>query len=1580
MVAEPAHSETMSHYSMVRPLGRGAMGVVYEAIDTRLGREVALKLLLPQVLPATSSKPRLFREARAMAKISHPNVVAVYDVGESNGVVFIAMELIRGVTMRQWLEQGTRTLPEILEMFAQAGAGLAAAHQAGIVHRDFKPDNVLIGADGRARVVDFGLAFPRIDPTGRRPAPRAAPAGSLPRDSLTLIDTPPRGSGEAVNGSDWAGTDANMLVGTLAYMSPEQLRGQSLDGRSDQFSFCVSLYEALYGQRPFGGGTFHEVVERVWRGELAHVASPPRLPGWLAALVRRGLAVARESRFASMAELASLLGAGRQLLVSPRAQPPGWTETRDRLLDQLACVLEEPVAASPTAALLRVGRLADGEHRLVLAPYDPRAPRAHAAFAAYAERCRAADVPAPLRPRELVEDGGCLALVFDDLPCVTLGGLIRQRAGRDLGLALAIAISLTDAVHGLAQAGYALDPAALESIPIGVLDHAIGPLDPALLGEPADPAGAGDGAGRRYRVVGAALLALLVADVPDPGRCPPPGADDPLMPPQVRALIARLLDPGPGYRSARGVLHDLGRCLADHRRGRAIAPFPLATRDVSGRFQISGVTRGRHRELERFEAVVRAAGRGGSGLALVSGPSGIGKTRLLDEISAHLERGWQIRGKFDQYARSEPYATLAQALRGLIRRILDQPPIARDEWRDRIVRAVAPNAELLFSLIPEIRALIGDQPAAAAIPPVESAARFGQTLKRLLVACAAEVELLAVVLDDMQWCDRASVRLICSLLCDREVDHIVWICAFREGELTPDHPLHELLAAVPARAELRVELPVGPLSRAELEAFLADSLGCTGACAAPLAAFFHARTDGNPLHSRTLLASLFDQGFFTFSPRRERWEWDDAAIRSAELPGDLQALIARKIEALSPPARELLSAASCIGRDVDAELLLDVVARGGQPRAALAEAIRECVARGLLAPLPARDHDEIEHEVLNFTHDRVQQTAHRYLEPARREAVLLEAGRALLDRSSPDQLAERLFRIAGFLNGGAAQATGELRERIVELDLAAARRALVANAFADSARYLEAALALLPEDRWTSRYEQTLELHVTYMHAQALLGAREEEERLFELIRRHARTAVHLGRVYELEVMLESSRGEHHGAIERGIVGLRALDERLPAAPGRLEALAELVRTWWALRRVDPEDIRVRPPSGSEDAAASRLLVALSAPAYLADSNLLAIVMMRIVRRSLQFGVSDVSSHGFAGFGLIVSGLLGRYELARRYAMAAHHLDERFGNTWLQPKVDLMSGIFIQPWTRPFEHCEELLARGARVATGNADFVYASYNSTSRVCLRYYRGVDPGAVLEDAAAALRETRRARDHDMESVVLTVMQACRCLRGETASPIDFSTAEQGDADFMASLDERSTPIGVFFCRAIRCGVLYLHGRADLVCALGEGASAFEAHAFSNPSLAEYLFYYAMGVLARWPELTWRERRRGRRVVRRARARFRAWARACPENFAARLALIEAERARVNGTGAVLEHLNAAIEEAVRGDRAHYEALAAELAARQCEALGQATVARLYRDRALRAYRRWGAVVKVAELEALAARERRQLAAPA
>lgn len=270
--------DKLGRYVLASRLGAGAMGVVYRAVDPQLGREVAIKVLRRQ---HPHLRERLGREARAMAQVSHPNVVAVYDVGEADGQLYIAMELVLGQTLRQWQEQTRRAPGEIVELYQAAGRGLAAAHAAGIVHRDFKPDNVLIGRDGRPRVTDFGLAGDLGDQ-------RAGAAGD--QGPLTLTRT-------------------GMLVGTPVYMAPEQFGGGNIDSRSDQWAFCVSLFEALCGQRPFSGATWDELSANVCAGRIAGGGARPA-PA-LERIVRRGLSVRPGDRHATMDELLAELGRDR---------------------------------------------------------------------------------------------------------------------------------------------------------------------------------------------------------------------------------------------------------------------------------------------------------------------------------------------------------------------------------------------------------------------------------------------------------------------------------------------------------------------------------------------------------------------------------------------------------------------------------------------------------------------------------------------------------------------------------------------------------------------------------------------------------------------------------------------------------------------------------------------------------------------------------------------------------------------------------------------------------------------------------------------------------------------------------------------------------------------------------------------------------------------------------------------------------------------------------------------------------------------------------------------------------------------
>ncbi|HEY0138252.1 MAG TPA: serine/threonine-protein kinase [Nannocystis sp.] len=271
----------IGRFKVLGLVGRGGFGEVYAAHDPELDRRVALKVVPPTEDRAAVA--RLHREAMTMARLSHPNVARVFDVGDVDGHLFIAMEFIRGDDLRTWLSGQPRDWRAVREVFLAAGQGLAAAHREGIVHRDFTPEIVIIGEDGRARVIDFGLAAP------------------------TISDLLPGHTAEDDETSDASRSDPG-LGGTPAYMAPELHLGRPADARSDQYSFCVALFEALHGRRPLLGRTWQTLSPQVLRGGLESVAASRKFPPHLRRTVLRGLSAAPERRFADMdALLAELM-------------------------------------------------------------------------------------------------------------------------------------------------------------------------------------------------------------------------------------------------------------------------------------------------------------------------------------------------------------------------------------------------------------------------------------------------------------------------------------------------------------------------------------------------------------------------------------------------------------------------------------------------------------------------------------------------------------------------------------------------------------------------------------------------------------------------------------------------------------------------------------------------------------------------------------------------------------------------------------------------------------------------------------------------------------------------------------------------------------------------------------------------------------------------------------------------------------------------------------------------------------------------------------------------------------------------
>ncbi|MBL9104164.1 MAG: serine/threonine protein kinase [Myxococcales bacterium] len=450
---EPRRGDAVGRYVVLGRLGAGGALAAY---DPELDHKVALKLLRDET-SRDDGKGRLLREAQALAKLSHPNVVAVHDAGTFEDRVYLAMEHVAGRTLRSWLQDGRRW-QEVLAALTAAGRGLAAAHAAGLVHRDVKPDSVMVGADGRVRVTDFGLARPT---NGR---------ASISSESLTLS------GGERLGVS---ATRTGAPVGTPAYMAPEQWIGKEADARSDQFAFCVTMWEALYGQRPFVGDSLATLAPRVLKGELQ---APPRgstVPGWLRRVLARGLQAEPQRRHPSMSALLAALGRGQTRgrrvwlaagvlgLMIAGAGVAAW-RTHQRGLRARAC----EAAGGEIAAAWQADARAGLEHALRASGL----PHAEATFVRVvpwidrwaaewsrvrAQVCREAMVEETRPPGELTTATACLDERRDEL-----AGLLTVLGDGDP----ASAAQAVPAVAGLTSPATCADPRALARRPAAPID------------------------------------------------------------------------------------------------------------------------------------------------------------------------------------------------------------------------------------------------------------------------------------------------------------------------------------------------------------------------------------------------------------------------------------------------------------------------------------------------------------------------------------------------------------------------------------------------------------------------------------------------------------------------------------------------------------------------------------------------------------------------------------------------------------------------------------------------------------------------------------------------------------------------------------------------------------------------------------------------------------------------------------------------------------------------------------------------------------------------------------------------------
>lgn len=1054
---------------------------------------------------------------------------------------------------------------------------------------------------------------------------------------------------------------------------------------------------------------------------------------------------------------------------------------------------------------------------------------------------------------------------------------------------------------------------------------------------------------------------------PDPRERAPAVGED--LAAVVTKLLAKTADER--YQSPLGLRRDLEHCLATARGERPARGFALAAFDRPVQVQIPGRLYGRQTEVAALVGALSRVAAGGREIVLVRGTAGVGKTSLVGELHRPMVEtgGLFVSGKFDQFRRGVPYASLSEALGRLCQRLLTGAPLEVERWRARVSEALGEASQVLVDVVDELGLLLGPQPAAPEVPPADAEQRLHRLFRRFISALATPAQPLVLFVDDLQWADLPTIRLFERLATDPETSHLMLIGAWRDGEVGDAHPLTHALDRLRA-ADVRItELALSPLGAADVAALLADSLHTDAAELRELSAFCLARTGGNPFFLGQFARMLEQNGALAFDHTAGRWRWDATRMAGLGVTDNVVALMELAIGTLPERSRHALCVASILGASPSLVTLAAVVER---PVEELRLDLRPAQEAGLLIHAgddssgAGADEDPAA-ETYAFVHDRVEQAARGLLPPDQRRALHLRAGRILRDRHPDIAEREELFHVVEHLAEAADLLSPDERRGLAHLEVAAGRRARAHAATDVASRALARALARLGERPFDVDPDLARAAHHESATVAYLAQDYDGSDRHVEALLAHAATSLEAVEAFEVRMASQMARNQSAEAIATALEALARLGVRLPEHPELPEVMAAVGECGALLAGVELASIASAPIlENPERQAAMRLLNALSPPAYLVRPLLMPLLATSIVRMTVTEGLGAESAYGFAMYGLILCDA-GYLDVGHAMGSLALTLTERFPEARrVRVRTRHVHFGFVRHWKEPLHSYLQEYAEVYEEAIDIADFEFAHFAAMLAGMLSFHAGV-PLDRLEPLLA--RFTASCRELSQEAALSLhgiVHQAVLNLQGRAAAPLALQGEAWDEAVMLPIFQALQHPTGLFVYHCFVALTLVALGEFDLARAqsvqarahaVAGGTATFHLPAWhAVDALLALRHYEATGDLAELEH------------ARASRDKVQGWADANPANLAQKAALLRAEFARVEGrTDDALASYRDAIRAAADSGFLSDEALAHRLLAAFLETRGLDAAAHAHLLEARYALQRWGAVAAVERLDA-------------
>jgi predicted ATPase/signal transduction histidine kinase/CheY-like chemotaxis protein len=1083
---------------------------------------------------------------------------------------------------------------------------------------------------------------------------------------------------------------------------------------------------------------------------------------------------------------------------------------------------------------------------------------------------------------------------------------------------------------------------------------------------------------------------------------------NPKIPPILSSIVMKLLSKNAEdrYQSAAGLKADLENCLTQLQKIDKITDFVLGQQDKSGQLSIPQKLYGREREVETlltaFERVAggereRGRERGGEGetsfqpavshptskieMMLVSGYSGIGKSSLVNEVHKPIvrQRGYFISGKFDQFKRDIPYASIIQAFQDLMRQLLTESRQQLQTWKQKLLAALATNGQVIIDVIPEVELIIGKQSAVPQLGPTESQNRFNRVFQDFIHIFTQPQHPLVLFLDDLQWADGASLKLIQLLMTDPNSQYLLLIGAYRDNEVSPAHPLMQTLYEIQQTDAVVNTITLSALDITHVQQIIADTLYDRDRSIG-LAELLFNKTQGNPFFLTQMLKTLYQEQLLSFDFAKGIWLWDIEQIQAFGITDlGVVELVASNIRKLPQASQDALKLAACIGD----RFTLDVLAIiSEKPLSDVTEDLWSALQSGLILPLNKDykiprffDSEELKsfsfdnsRLAYRFLHDRVQQAAYSLIPDEQKQSTHLRIGQLLLQNTPSEEIESNIFDIVNQLNIGIDLLTESTqRYELAQLNLLAGRRAKQSTAYEPALHYFKAGMNILAVDSWETQYKLTLNFYLEKIECNYLLRQFKRAEELVYQALEQAKSNLDKASINSIRLTHYQNNARYEEAIKVGLATLELFGVSLPYSPSQTDLTSAAKKVKKSLGKRKIADL-INAPDIVDEASKMliQILMNLVPPTYLINQPLLALSVFSMVNISLKQGNTNLSGFVYAWYGTMLCGKFYDYETGYDFGVLALKLNEKFHNTSLVGKLYMSFGNFILPWRKPVKENIPIQKKAYSAAMAVGDFSWCHHSAL----FSFWQRV---VICQNLTSLQEEFENYIGFAMDTEpttgwALRVQQSVVSnLKGETEN--QFNLSHEGFDEFVAveTFQKTSYDYGMstyYFSKSFILTIYEKYADAYQMILEAEKTLAVVDTQFQ---LALHYIYKLLILLGLYPTASPTEQKQYWVIVQDDYKKLKNWAKNCPENFLAYSLLVKAEIAKINRDNWQASQLyDQAIKSAKDNELLSTEALVCELAAKFYLTFEKTEIAEVYMTKAHSCYSRWGANCKVRDLE--------------